>query len=123
MNACLEKMAETANTLALIAEHNSSKKSWKQRREEKAWMFEILQDDEPKEKEVDGKMHYFCHKEHNNGKGMWGRHKPEDHNSSKFQGKKGKKKNNNVSDKQSKLKMCSESLVAHLSLLQGQTKE
>ena len=82
-------------------------------------MFDVPPEDEPQEKIADGKTCYFCRKEHNNGKSMWVRHKPEDHQSSKFQARKGNSKKGSDTAQPSKLKMCAESLSAHLSLLQG----
>ena len=86
-------------------------------------MLDIPPENEPQEKIADGKTYCVCKHEHSNGNGMRVRHKPEDHDFSKFQAKKGKKYKGSEANPPSKLKMCAESLTAHLSLLQGQLKE
>ena len=90
MTTCLEKIQETANAIALMSASDSFQQSDKKQRSDRAWMFEIPPEDEPQEKLVDGKTFYVCRKDHNNEKVTWVRHKPEDHNSSKFQSRKGK---------------------------------
>ena len=47
-------------------------------------MFNIPPEDELQERIIDRKAYYVCKYEHNNGKGMWIRYKPEDYDFSKF---------------------------------------
>ena len=119
----IEQLQEATDTIALLAESNQGNGTKKKTFQDNKWKYEVPEDDDPKEKVVNGKTFWFCPHEHNDGKGMWALHKPEDHQSSVFQNrKKGTKSSGENNKSGSKLKLSKSlggNVATALSALQG----
>ena len=80
----IEQLQEATDTIALLAETNQGNGNKKKTTSDNKQKYEVPEDDDPKEKVVNGKTFWFCPHEHNNSKGMQTLHKPEDHKSNVF---------------------------------------
>ena len=119
----IEQLTEATNIIALLAGSNQGNGSKKKGKAENKWKYEVPDEDDPKEKVVNGKTFWYCPHEHNNGNGMQTLHKPEDHKSSVFQEKKNNSKSSDDKVKsESKLKLSKNltgNMTTALSALQG----
>ena len=116
MTTCLDHLKEVTNNVALLSSQDQGKHP-NNRNDD--WKFKPPAEGESTSKVVNGKTFYFCTIEHNNGKGMWTLHKEEDHDSSKYRGRKGRRPtgSNYQENAGSKLKL-KESFAAAVSVLQ-----
>ena len=123
----IEQLQEAIDTIALLAESNQGNGKKKKTAQDNKWKYEVPEDDDPKEKVVNGKTFWFCPYKHNEGKGMQALHEPEDHKSLVFQDRKKGTKPSGANNKSgSKLKLSKSlggNVATALSALQGHLNE